>query len=807
LELEGIVPDDSEDEYGFYVEQCFPIPENRRRYFQELVRDVQPGIGYKMLCLLAEANIVQSVWTTNFDRLVPQAMAGMDLATSVIEVGLDTTDRIERPPNRDELVHVALHGDYRYDRLKNTEEEIREQDERLRQHLIDRLRDHNLIVVGYSGRDESVMTTLRQAYSQPGTGTLYWCGYEEEHPSEPVTNLIQHARSNDKKAFYISTSGFRDLVDRLVRHCLEGDLDQKARRLRSEHQPSEARSWSSFEIRVDEASSLIKSNAFPIECPSEVLQFEWEPAEKGSWELLRERVAEVDVVAGLLRGKALALGTIDGVKDAFGDEIASPIDRAPIHASDLGRKNGVITNLLQRALVRAVAQTCGLNSDGERLVWTEEYSTRRIYGTKCRVHDAARLSIRRYKAQQYLVIKPTIVGRDDTGNKLSEEINRQLRFKELSQQYNDKFNNALNEWRGRLNLRDGKVFEYPTESGSTFRFNVDPSPGFAQIADPNSEDSIVIPDSAQHLIDANGIKLQEPPLLFSSKSGEGYVEDENPIRGLVNNRPYDYRLGSGELGSRVELGVVCPSQDSQLLERFLRKFHTSQETTIKKQYLVDYPGFESAFGTGIDVPNISSSAWLDCPEPGRESSIQEQATKLARSITQRIDTLISSTSCNVILIYIPDRWQRYESYRTEDSRFDLHDLIKAYCVNRGVASQLIREETVRDSYQPGQIVWSLALAFYVKTLRTPWTLDLMNKRTAYVGLGFSVDHAAAEHGKHIVLGCSHIYNDEGVGLGYRLSKLEEPVTRRCTLHVSVRRKANGREHRPAVLRVTYAASA
>jgi hypothetical protein len=778
LELEGIVPEDPNDEYGYYIERCYPIAENRRRYFQRLIRDVRPGIGYKLLCLLAEANLIQSIWTTNFDQLGPQAVASMDLTTSAIEVGLDTADRIERAPSRDELIHVALHGDYRYDRLKNTDDEIREQDERLREHLVDRLSDHNLIVVGYSGRDDSVMSALREAYSKPGTGTLYWCGYEDDRPSGAVADLIQHARSSGRKAFYTPTSGFRDLLDRLARHCLEGDLAEKAKQLRAKSQSREARTWSNFEIQVDGASGLIKSNSFPIQCPSEVLQFDWDPSEEGSWELLRQRVAGSEVVAGLHRGKALALGTIDGVKDAFQGEIASSIDRAPIYASDLGHKHGVITHLLERALVQSVAETCGLNSDGKRLIWTDDFSTRRIYGTECRVHKAAQLSIRRYKGRQYLIIKPTIVGRDRDGNELSEDVNRQLRFEVLSKQYNDKFNDALNEWRRKLGLRDGRVFEYPVGAGSTFRFKVDSAPRFAQIADPHSEETIEIPDSAKHLIDADGIKLQEPSLLFSSRSGDSYVEDENPVRGLVDNRPYDYRLGSGELGSRVKLGVICPSQDARLLSDFLRKFHSKQTTTVKRKYLVDYPGFEGAFGTGIDIPDVSDDTWENCPEPGAGGSIDERAANLARSITKRVETLTSSTSCNVILIFVPERWQQYESYQTEDTRFDLHDFIKAYCVNRGVASQLLREGTVRDSYQPGQIIWSLALAYYVKTLRTPWVLDLMDPQTAYIGLGFSVDHAAAEGDKHIVLGCSHIYNHEGVGLGYRLSKLEEPVSRR-----------------------------
>ena len=43
--------------------------------------------------------------------------------------------------------------------------------------------------------------------------------------------------------------------------------------------------------------------------------------------------------------------------------------------------------------------------------------------------------------------------------------------------------------------------------------------------------------------------------------------------------------------------------------------------------------------------------------------------------------------------------------------------------------------------------------------------------------GFSVD-PTAEHGKHVVLGCSHIYSGKGEGLQYRLTKIENPIMRR-----------------------------
>jgi argonaute-like protein implicated in RNA metabolism and viral defense len=110
---------------------------------------------------------------------------------------------------------------------------------------------------------------------------------------------------------------------------------------------------------------------------------------------------------------------------------------------------------------------------------------------------------------------------------------------------------------------------------------------------------------------------------------------------------------------------------------------------------------------------------------------------------------------------------------TNAERFDVHDFVKAYCVQRGVATQFVNQETLADSYQC-RVWWWLSLALYVKGMRTPWVLSTLAEDTAFVGLGFSVD-PVAEKGKHVVLGCSHIYSGRGEGLQYRLSKVENPV--------------------------------
>jgi len=101
--------------------------------------------------------------------------------------------------------------------------------------------------------------------------------------------------------------------------------------------------------------------------------------------------------------------------------------------------------------------------------------------------------------------------------------------------------------------------------------------------------------------------------------------------------------------------------------------------------------------------------------------------------------------------------------------------VKAFSVQRGIATQFLAQGTIAKAHQC-DVWWWLSLAMYVKSMRTPWVLDVLDGNTAYVGLGFSVD-PSAPRGKHVVLGCSHIYSARGEGLQYRLSAVENPIFR------------------------------
>jgi hypothetical protein len=103
LDRQGGYPKEhTSKEYGFYIKRCFPITSDRSAFFQQKVWDAHPHVGYRLLCHLAEAELVHTVWSTNFDGLPARAAAGS--ALTVREVGIDSQSRISRAPSAEFLL-------------------------------------------------------------------------------------------------------------------------------------------------------------------------------------------------------------------------------------------------------------------------------------------------------------------------------------------------------------------------------------------------------------------------------------------------------------------------------------------------------------------------------------------------------------------------------------------------------------------------------------------------------------------------------------------------------------------------------
>ena len=760
------------EEYSSYIERCYPLHEDRRAFFQERVKEAQPHVGYKLACLLAESDIIDAVWTTNFDGLVTRAASNFKLIP--IEVGIDSQERLPRQPRKGELLSVSMHGDYRYDPLMNTIQELQQQEAALRSALIKKLQDTSLIVCGYSGRDESVMDALITAYSQEGAGALYWCGYGD-YIAAPVKELIETARKHGHAAYFVPAQGFDDLMTRLSLYCLRGESLKAARSIISE---SIDRSVQRIPFHIEDLpiGGIIKSNAFEVQCPSEVFEFDlkkW-PTKK-VWKWLETTTHGRKIIAVPFR-KVLCFGLIDEIKDTFAENIAGPIKRSPISDDDTKYEDGAVMSLLRRAIIISMAEKAGLNTNARDRLWEKRYFKKQKEGEyTCLIYQAVIVFLRKISGRMFVILKPSLEILSDTNEELPIEVINRIKLNILGWQHNKQFNQAIDRWRKQLfTEKPQTIFEYPPGCGSTFRFKVRSTPVFAGLGTKSHKSVIEIADSMRPHIKQTGIQLDEPLLIFSNRQASGYVKDLHPIRGIVANQPFDYSLTQRGIASRVSIGVICPKAETRMLEAYLyRSRRRQQPNRTEQDYLLDYPGFDKAFGLPLDIPQPGDAGWITCPEIDTQLDRKAGSLELARVLTQGIGALDASYKPNVIVVFIPTRWVEWTGFETDEEKFDLHDFVKAFCVQKGIATQFLEQETLGSDLQC-RVWWWLSLALYAKAQRTPWVLDNVDSDTAFIGLGFSLDHKA-DKGQHVILGCSHLYNAQGEGLQFRLTKIENPV--------------------------------
>ena len=251
-------------------------------------------------------------------------------------------------------------------------------------------------------------------------------------------------------------------------------------------------------------------------------------------------------------------------------------------------------------------------------MWDERLKELRSFGgQQFEIRESAIANLRRIGQRQYLIIKPSVDVRDSLGGQVPEEVERRVRMNVLGWQHNAKFNQAMERWRKRLfPSREGR-FRYPVESATGFRFEVRTTPMFAVLRARAGQRAVPIPNSVQRHVRHYGFELEEPSLLFSDTSGAA-VREVHPIRGVLNNRPYDFSLTDRGIAPSVRLGVVCPKRDSARLATFLRSSQRSfSPLRTERDYLLDFPGFQKAFGLPLDLPEPGSPGWIEYPEPPR----------------------------------------------------------------------------------------------------------------------------------------------------------------------------------------------
>lgn len=755
-------PEGDPAEYAFYAAACYPTSEDRRAFFQRHVSRAKPHLGYSLLPLLAKSGLVRTAWTTNFDGLVSRACAAANV--TCIEVGLDSLHRADRPQSHGELRLVSLHGDYRYDELKNTDDELRRQDDRLRREFLHELKDHDLLVIGYSGRDASIMEVLGAAYGEPNPCRLFWCGYGPDLPA-PVHGLLTGMRAAGNKGFYIDSEGFDDLLSRLALRQLEGELLDAAKSLldSAERQPSGP---VPFATPQQAPTAIIKSNAYPLSYPTQVLKIPLTiPVNVKARHWLESRLPTTKGAVVAMNDCALAFAESEDAKHAFSADLTGHLVWAAISEAEL-QKDGRILALVRRALVQSIANEFGLESDSERRLWeTSRFHDFPFKGIRLGVHRAFSLRIETINSQTHVAIMPEFVATLPDGSVADLEATKAVRIRFYGYQHNHVFDEDIRYWTGRI-----AGVDIPAMGGGAFR--ITKTPVYAGLIQNRQRplDSKHDRHSKQR-----GVVVADANLVFSSLDGSIEVKDPSPLKGLVENRPWDFQLTPSGLSPAVEVAAICPTHDTAKLRQLFDKFQQRAEPTDpERDYLQPFPGFTKAFGLPISFSAQGEPAWVALDDALQEPSLRS-SRMLADRICRGLDAIRSVRPGAVFAIFVPNRWEPYERAESQSVHFDLHHFVKAYAARQGQSTQFIRERTAFNS-QACRVRWWLSLALYSKAQRTPWRLDCLDDNTAFVGIGYSID-SGANRGNHVLLGCSHLYNGRGEGLQFRLGRIEKPIIR------------------------------
>ena len=308
------------------------------------------------------------MWTTNFDPCVETACARVfDSAGRLAVFSLDNPELAEQVIGEERCPLLGkLHGDFRSQRLKNTADELRQQDARLRRCLTDACKRTGLVVVGYSGRDDSVIKALAEAAVPGGfPAGLFWIQHAAAEPLPAVEALISQATEVGIDAAIVIGETFDEMLGDAMRQTpgLQSNLvkaaEQQAPRRQDAPIPSTGEAWP-----VIRTNALLVSD-FPTVCRS--IQSDIGGVKELRTAIDAQDVAD-DVIAARTKNGVLTFGSDRALKAALAHTAPRSADLHRIEVERLGQESGE-HGLLVEACARALTRERPLLARRTRRGW------------------------------------------------------------------------------------------------------------------------------------------------------------------------------------------------------------------------------------------------------------------------------------------------------------------------------------------------------------------------------------------------------------------------------------------------------
>lgn len=222
-------------EYAAAFEAVHPTPEDRRNYIAAAVEKGTPSYAHRVLASLITTGRVPCIFSPNFDSLVETAAMMTDQLVpagdraNIAVAGIDNVERATLALRESRPLLAKIHGDYQSVHIKNTTAELRYQDGQMRQVLTLACGRYGLVIVGYSGRDESVMEALTNAITQPNAfpGGIHWVARSAKDILPAVRQFLEAADSAGVRTSLVECHTFDELAaDVLDNLSMPPELEQ-----------------------------------------------------------------------------------------------------------------------------------------------------------------------------------------------------------------------------------------------------------------------------------------------------------------------------------------------------------------------------------------------------------------------------------------------------------------------------------------------------------------------------------------------------------------------------------------------------
>jgi hypothetical protein len=146
----------------------------------------QPTEGHHAIARLMKAGFVKVVLTTNFDRLLEQALASIGVAPTVLSTPSAMAGAL--PLHQQTACIIKVHGDYLEPSFLNTGDELSSYHDEVSNKIGRVLDDYGLIVCGWSATWDVALRHQLEAHNPRRYAN---CWVEPSEPSEAAARLIQ----------------------------------------------------------------------------------------------------------------------------------------------------------------------------------------------------------------------------------------------------------------------------------------------------------------------------------------------------------------------------------------------------------------------------------------------------------------------------------------------------------------------------------------------------------------------------------------------------------------------------------------